>query len=423
MKLLMTLGLPLLLFVVVIAILQRAARRDADFTDFAVAGRSFGGLYQAMAFLNTWFPGTVFISSFGLIAAKGAFGFFLLPYSLLAPLIMYLMADRVWPWAARHNLRTQPDLLALRYNSRAIRPLAAVIGVISLFPWMVLGMQSMGVVFNQLSLGQLGFTSAVVAGVVVMAIRQIWTVRMGMRGVVISDLLQGFVAYGIGSLVIIGLLAWLLWSGASFAHIDPARLSLPGTATPVPLAFFSLVLSGVLGGLCWPDLFVRLYTASGVRSVKTSAAIGIPLAFVFAGGLCLLALLASQHADRQTLLLAEHRHRVPAVAARLVGFKAWAVRRQGAERGGGLRELAGAGVGQIALNDDFGLEVTDAAAERDTAPAFDAPRHVHARHLRDLVDDGVMIARPLVQEARPGRLRWRGIRPRCDGKSRWETNK
>ena len=297
MSLLVTLGLPLLFFVLVVAILQRASRRDADFTEFAVAGRSFGGLYQAMAFLNTWFPGTVFISSFGLIASKGVFGFFLLPYSLLAPLLMFLMADRVWPWAARHNLRTQPDLLALRFNSRALRPIAAVVGVVSLFPWMVLGMQSMGVVFSQLSLGHLGFTAAVVIGVVLMAVRQIWTVRMGMRGVVISDLLQGFVAYGLGSVIIIGLTAWLLWSGATFAQVDPARLSLPGTGTPVPLAFFSLVLSGLLGGLCWPDLFVRLYTASGVEALKTSSAIGVPVALVFAGGLCVLALLASQLVD------------------------------------------------------------------------------------------------------------------------------
>lgn len=72
---------------------------------------------------------------------------------------------------------------------------------------------------------------------------------------------------------------------------------MPGPTTPAPLAFFSLVLSGVLGGLCWPDLFVRLYTGRGVRAVTLSAALGAPLALVFAGGLGLLALLASQRPE------------------------------------------------------------------------------------------------------------------------------
>lgn len=297
MSLIVTFGIPTLFFVAVVVILQRASIRDRDFTDFAVAGRSFGSLYQAMAFLNTWFPGTIFIASFGLIASKGAFGLFILPYSLLAVLTMFLMADRVWPWAARHNLRTQPDLLALRFNSAAIRPIAALIGVASLFPWMVLGMQSLGAVFSQLSLGHLSYTSAVVLGIAIMALRQIWTVRMGMRGVVISDLFQGLVAYGLGSAIILGLIAWLLHSGASLSAIDPSLLKLPDLSTPAPLAFFSLVLSGTLGGLCWPDLFVRLYTGSGVRAVKTSSAIGAPVALLFGGALGLLALLASSRPD------------------------------------------------------------------------------------------------------------------------------
>ncbi|OYW06703.1 MAG: hypothetical protein B7X11_00900, partial [Acidobacteria bacterium 37-65-4] len=32
-------------------------RKDRNFTDYAVGGRSFGPLYQAMSFLNTWYPG------------------------------------------------------------------------------------------------------------------------------------------------------------------------------------------------------------------------------------------------------------------------------------------------------------------------------------------------------------------------------
>src|SRR5947199_11484 len=83
-------------------------------------------------------------------------------------------------WGAAYDLKTQPDLMALRFDSRAIRIIAALIGVAGLFPWMVLGMQSLGAVFHALSLGHLGFTVSVMLGVAVMALRQVWTIRMGM---------------------------------------------------------------------------------------------------------------------------------------------------------------------------------------------------------------------------------------------------
>ena len=57
MDLFITFGALALFFAAVIVILQRSYVADRDFTDFAVAGRSFGGFYQAMAYLNTGLPG------------------------------------------------------------------------------------------------------------------------------------------------------------------------------------------------------------------------------------------------------------------------------------------------------------------------------------------------------------------------------
>ena len=295
MSLLVTLGLPALLFAMVVVLLQRTYRADRDFSDFTVAGRSFGGFAQAMAFFNTYQPGTVFVAFFAFTAGNGVVGMNI--STMLAPVVMFLMADRVWTWGATHDLKTQPDLKALRFDSRAVRVASALVGIAGLFPWMVLGMQSLGAVFHALSLGHLGFTASVVLGVVVMSVRQVWTIRMGMRGIVISDVLQGVVAYILGSVLIVGLIAWLYARGASLAALPAARLALPGPGSGQPLLFFSLTLLPVLSSLCWPDLFVRLYTGSGVESVKRSSAYCAPLSLVFVSGLGLLALLAGGRAD------------------------------------------------------------------------------------------------------------------------------
>ena len=295
MSLLVTLGLPALLFALVVVVLQRTHRADRDFSDFTVAGRSFGGFAQAMAFFNTYQPGTVFVAFFAFTATNGVVGMNI--STMLAPIVMFLMADRVWTWGATHDLKTQPDLLALRFDSRAVRVVAALVGIAGLYPWMVLGMQSLGAVFHALTFGRLGFTSSVVLGVVVMSVRQVWTIRMGMRGIVVSDVVQGIVAYMLGSVLCLGLIAWLVARGTGFSAVPPARLALPGPESGQPLLFFSLTLLPVLSSLCWPDLFVRLYTGSGVASVKRSAAYCAPLSFVFVSSLGVLALLAGTRPD------------------------------------------------------------------------------------------------------------------------------
>jgi SSS family solute:Na+ symporter len=295
MGLLITYGALGIFFAIVVAILQYSYVRDRDFSDFTVAGRSFGGFYQAMAFLNTGLPGFVFLGSFGFIVRQGVLGIGIA--TLLASIVMYLMADRVWTWGAKYDLRTQPDLMALRYDSRAVRVIAALLGIFGLMPWMVLGMQALGAVFYALSLGHLSFMTSVVLGVVVMALRQIWTIRMGMRGIIISDLFQGIVAYFLGSALIIGLIAWLYATGASLDQLPAEKFVLPGPDSPKPLLFFSLTLLPLLAFLCWPDLFIRLYTGSGVESVKRSSAYCGPIALVFLMSLAYLALLASGRPD------------------------------------------------------------------------------------------------------------------------------
>jgi SSS family solute:Na+ symporter len=295
MNLVITFGMLAVFFAAVIAILQLAGVKDKSFTDYAVGGRSFGPIYQAMSFLNTWWPGTVFIAFAGLSAGVGVLGFYALSYSLMTVVLMYVMARRVWLWGEKFDLRTQPDLFALRFESRHVRTVVALVGVVSQFPWIILGLQSLGLVFSYLSLGHVSFTAAVIIGVALMVIRQVWTIRMGMRGVVITDLFQGIVAYVLGTGVIIGLIVWLATNGTGFGNVKNSMFAIPafGHGGPGPLYLFALVFTGMLGGWSWPGIFVRLFTANGVRSLKRSAAIGVPLSLIFFALLTVLAILAS----------------------------------------------------------------------------------------------------------------------------------
>lgn len=291
---LITYGALAVFFAIVIVILQRSFVQDRNFTDYAVGGRSFGSGFQAMSFLNTWYPGAMFTAFGGLAAGAGVIGYYVLSYSLLTVVLMYVMANRVWTWGKQFDLTTQSSLFELRYGSQHVKTLAALIGIVSSFPWLVLGLQALGTMFQYLSLGALSFEVSVAIAVAVMVVRQFWTIRMGMRGVVISDMFQGVVAYGLGTLLIIGLLIWLVQSrGITLATLDSRMFSLPGPgSTEGPLYVFALIFSGALGGWCWPSIFVRLFTASGPRAVKGAAALAVPASLLYCGGLMLVCLLA-----------------------------------------------------------------------------------------------------------------------------------
>jgi solute:Na+ symporter, SSS family len=289
-----TFGIMFLFFAGLIVILQKIKVDDKSFTNYAVGDRSFGARYQAMSFLNTWYPGAMFTAFGGMAAASGIISFYVLSYSLLTVVLMYMMAKPVWMWGKAFDLKTQPDLFSLRYNSKHIRTIAAIIGIISGIPWLILGMQALGEMFRYISLGSMSFSQAVIFGVIVIAIRQIWTVRIGMRGVVISDFYQGIVAYILGTAMLIGLIVWLVMSkGITFASLDAAKFVIPGPGSQEgPLFLFSLILTGALGGWCWPYIFVRLFTSNGVHSLKKSAALAIPLSLVFCTALLIFGMLA-----------------------------------------------------------------------------------------------------------------------------------
>lgn len=295
MNLLIGYGMLAAFFIAVVLVLERTRRESGDFTDYAVAGRSFGSWFQTMAFLNTWLPGTIFIAFAGLAASAGVIGYYVISYSLLAVLFMFFMAQRVFDWGKAFNLRTQADFVGMRYNSKNVRVIAALIGVLSCFPWLVLGFQSLGLVFSYLSFGVVSPTAAVFVGIAVLGIRQIWTVRMGMRGIVISDMIQGIFAYGVGGLVALGLIVWLMSQGFGFASLPESFASLPGLGSDLgPLYYFSIVITGALGSWCWPDIFVRLFTARSAQAVRNSAVKAAPLMFLFLAIMLTMSMLAHQ---------------------------------------------------------------------------------------------------------------------------------
>lgn len=296
------LGMLAVFYAIVVGILYVTQQKTApSFDEYAVGGRSYGPWYVAMSYVNSWWPGSTFIAFFGLAAGAGVFGLYGLAYSSLGVAMMYFMATRAWRWGKKYDLRSQPDLLGKRFNSPAVRVISSVIGIVSLFPWVVLGMQALGSVFELASAGAWGVTTCLIIGLAVIIIRQYWTVRMGMRGLIMTDAFQGTVAYVFSAIVCLVLLSGVAGGPISFAALGDVAdeyLALPGDGGAYgPLYIFALIFTGVIGSLCWPTSFQRIYTASSVRSVKSGTLCTVLISGVFYTLLMLVGIAATVMPD------------------------------------------------------------------------------------------------------------------------------
>jgi SSS family solute:Na+ symporter len=73
---------------------------------------------------------------------------------------------------------------------------------------------------------------------------------------------------------------------------------LPGDGdTYGPLYIFALIFTGVIGSLCWPTSFQRIYTASSVRSVKSGTLCTVLISGVFYTLLMLVGIAATVMPD------------------------------------------------------------------------------------------------------------------------------
>ncbi len=297
---LITFGMIGLFLAVMIGVLYATNRKSTSFSDYAVGGRSYGPWYIAMSYTNSWWPGATFTAFFAL-SVGGVIGFYGAVYSTLGVTAMYLMAKRAWKWGQHFNLTTQPDLLGMRYNSPAVKRVASIIGIICVFPWVVMGIQALALLVEFASFGRWSVTTCLIAGVLLILVRQYWTVSMGMRGLIMTDMYQGLIAYGLGAAVCLALLINGVHGYGQLATLPPEMLKIPGAdGTHYGTWYmFSLIFPGMVGSMCWPMSFQRIYTASGIRSVKKGTLLTILLVGGFYAILMLFATAVSQDANVQ----------------------------------------------------------------------------------------------------------------------------
>ncbi len=285
-------------------------QRQIDLEQWACAGRGFGLLLVWLLMAGEVFTAFTFLGVSGWAYSRGAPVLYILGYFPLGCVVGFFIGPLIWEAGRRHHMQTQADFFQVRYGSKFLAAFVALVGAVSLMPYLQLQLTGLGLIVQEASYGAIHRTPAMIIG---FALVGAFVFVSGIRGVawvsIVKDLLL------IVSVVFIGFAVPHIYFGglgrmfAALARGNPAQLTMPGhTPNLGHLWYFSTVLVTAVGGCMWPHLFAATFTAKNGQILQRNAilmplyALAMPL-MIFVGLAAVLVLPGLRDGDLSALLV------------------------------------------------------------------------------------------------------------------------
>jgi SSS family solute:Na+ symporter len=252
----------------------RASRgREMSLEQWTVGGRGFGTILVFLLMAGEIYTTFTFLGGSGWAYGRGGPAYYIICYGTLAYVISYWMLPPIWRYAKQHNLFSQPDFFARKYDSPTLGVVVALVGVVALIPYMVLQLKGLGIIVSTASDGAISPTVAVWIGVATVTA---YVMVSGVRGsawtAAVKDITILLVVLFMG--IYLPLHEYGSFT-AMFSAIDAAKpgfLALPEHGQS-PVWFGSTVLLTAVGFYMWPHTFGSLYTAREEGAFRRNAVI------------------------------------------------------------------------------------------------------------------------------------------------------
>jgi SSS family solute:Na+ symporter len=265
-----------------------AGRRvPMNLENWTVGGRKFGVVIMWLLMAGEVYTTFTFLGASGWAYAKGAPTFYILIYGTLAYTLSFFILPEIWKIGKRLGLHTQPDFFAHVFESRALGVLVAIIGILSILPYLQLQLAGLGMIVEIASDGAVSSTTAILLAFL---LTSAFVLTSGLRGsawvAVIKDILMlaavGIVGFGIPRIHFGGI-------GRMFQTLiekAPGHLVFPGSAPSMGVGWvMSTVLLTGMGFYMWPQLFGTAFSAKSDRVIRRNAIImpfyQIPIVLIF----------------------------------------------------------------------------------------------------------------------------------------------
>lgn len=255
---------------------SRVAASPTPLERWALGGRSFGAVLVFVVLAGEIYTTFTLLGASGWAYGRGAPALYILGYGALAYLMSYWLLPAIWTRGRRDRVVSQPEFFARAFASPLLGRFVALVGVLSLLPYLVLQFRGLSMLVHESAYGAVSRELAVSIGAVVVVA---WVVLGGMKtsayAALIKDALILVAVVALGLLVPHSVYGGV---GAMFdAQIarDPAFFVLPARGFS-PTWFVSTVVVSVVGFYLWPHTFASLFAARDPRSFERTA-ITMPL--------------------------------------------------------------------------------------------------------------------------------------------------
>lgn len=258
-------------------------RASASAEGYVAGDRTIGTLVMYFITGATIFSSFAFLGMPGWAYSKGVASLYVLGYGALGFVPFYFLGPRAARIGRRYGVVTQAEMVARRFDSRALAALMALVTIYALVPYVALQMKGAGAVLSAITEGAVPerVGAALVYGVVL-----IYVLKSGVLGVGWTNTFQG---------ILMMVLAWVfglllpyeLYGGIgpmfdAISAENPELLRAPGLAKPLvdgggvierggPWSWgtysTNLVVS-IIGFSFWPQLFMRAFSARNERVLR-----------------------------------------------------------------------------------------------------------------------------------------------------------
>jgi solute:Na+ symporter, SSS family len=279
----------ILAFIVISALVGVAGRGRGtmDLERWSVGGRRFGVVLVWLLMAGEIYTTFTFLGASGWAYSRGAPSFYIIAYGTLAYIISFFLLPPVWRIAKQHGLHTQPDFFLARYHSPALAGLVALVGVLSIVPYLQLQLAGLGMIVELASGGAIPSSTAIVLA---FALTSVFVYTSGLTGIAWVAIIKDVAMVVAVAIVGIGLPTMYFGGiGPMFTELarqHPAHLALPGSTPHFDVLWVAstVVMTG-MGFYCWPHMFASTYSARDERTIRRNAIImplyQLPVLLVF----------------------------------------------------------------------------------------------------------------------------------------------
>jgi SSS family solute:Na+ symporter len=264
---------------------------------WTVGGRQFGVVLMWLLMAGEIYTTFTFLGAAGWAYSKGAPAFYILIYMTLAYVISFFILPPVWEAGKRHGMHTLPDFFSVRYQSRSLGIVAALIGVISILPYLQLQLTGLGLIVQVASRGAISAELAMVLGFLATAL---FVFTSGIRGIAWVSVVKNIMM--ILAIGIAGIAVPYHWFGGIdkmfqvLIREKGPHLLFPGATANLDVQWvMSTVLLTSLGFYMWPQNFGSVFSARSANTIRRNAIImplyQAPLLLIFCAGFTALLVL------------------------------------------------------------------------------------------------------------------------------------